>query len=140
MTEEVEIKKETKRYILLKMAHQPSYLIGELISESHYDVVLYYPVTISCFYDDQGMQVITSKYLPFAMDDEVSIVKSAIHAVATPKKRLVENYLNFVTRWRDGGLEKVLEARIVGDEEPPIESKDDRVLTDEPPEPGQRKH
>jgi hypothetical protein len=116
------------KYILLRMTDRPSYLIAELVEEGRDDVVLYYPAVVSVYSDEEGMQIITSKYLPFAVNDLVSIVKTSIDAIATPKETMIKFYLEFVKRWRDGGLEKILESRIIGEKQ-----EEEHVLSTEKP-------
>lgn len=136
---EVPVSGAAPKYVLLKMADRPAYLMGQLMEEGRDDVVLYYPTIITVYNDEDGMQVITSKYLPFALDDMVSIVKTSIHAIATPKQTLIQHYLNFVKRWRDEGLERILEARMIGARDPVI-APQDMSLNDEPPAEGDVKH
>jgi len=124
---------ETKpRYVMMKMADRPAYLIGRIMEESDSEVVLYYPVIIAVYVDEQGMQVITSKYMPFAKDDLVSIVKTSIHGIASPNDKLINAYKTFMKNYRDSGQEKVLEARILGEREP-IPELAIPTLDEEPP-------
>lgn len=128
---------ETKpKYVLLKMADRPAYLIGQLMEESRDEVVLYYPTLVTVYNDEGGMQVVTSKYLPFAAGDLVAIVKTSIHAIATPKETLIKYYLEFVKRWQGEGFERLLESRILGVEEPASTS----TLTNDVPHEGDKIH
>lgn len=120
------------KFILIKMADRPAYLIAQLLSENHSEVTLYYPVLITIYHDDDGMQIVSSKYLPFAKDDLVAIVKTSIHAISTPKDKLIKFYLEFVKRWREEGLEKILEARILGERDP-VPEQSIQTLSPEPP-------
>lgn len=127
------------RYILLKMADRPAYLIGQIMEENRDEVVLYYPVMISVYTDDHGMQVVTSKYMPFAKDDLVSIVKTSIHGVASPKEKLIDSYKKFIKEWRDEGVEKILEARILGERDP-VPEHAVTTLDEAPPVEGEMIH
>ena len=127
------------KYVLLKMADRPAYLMGQLMEEGRDDVVLYYPVLVTVYNDEEGMSVVSSKYLPFAKDDLVSIVKTSIHAIATPKQKFIQHYLEFIKRWRDEGLERLLEARMLGERDPVIAPRD-KTLNEDPPAEGEMKH
>ena len=135
MEEEAVIKMEDKRYVLLKMADRSAFVIGQVIEESRDEVVLYYPVQVTVYNDHEGMNIITSKYLPFAEGDLVSIVKTSIHSVAAPKQSLIAKYIEFKERWRTKGIENQLEDAILGTGRHEEKEPDPRVLDDSPRHP-----
>ncbi len=123
-------------YCLMKMADRPAYVIGSIVKETENHLVVYYPVVLSLYNTPDGMEVITSKYLPFSETDEVMFMKSSIHAVTRPKQSFINHYLKFIKEWRDEGGEKDLENRILGI----VSESNEDELDDEEPEQGTTIH
>lgn len=112
-------------YVMLKFNDRPAYVIGRVLEETKSEVLLHWPMMLGIYHGDQGMEVYSQKYMPFAKSDLVSIVKTSLHAISTPKNEFIAYYLKFKERWT-GKLETQLEHDALG-----IKPKEKEVVIDE---------
>lgn len=99
-------------YAMLKI-NATTILVGRFLSETEHEVVMAYPLSLEIYSDDDTVKVMTSKFFPFAVNNEVAIQKESIVATATPKQNLVQYYLDFIAKYQDL-MDNKLEDSVLG--------------------------
>lgn len=80
-------------YVMIKLSAGSNIVVGQLISEDDFHITLYYPITVSMYFDESNvLKTESSKFFPFATDDIVAIEREQIVAIARPKDNIIAFY------------------------------------------------
>jgi hypothetical protein len=101
-----------KNFILLKIDSADNYIITELVEETELQLVVKYPVVIRVASSMESISVHTTKFMPFSMNNVVAFSKSSILALSKPNERIIEYYLNFLSKYSEV-LDDAIESQIL---------------------------
>ena len=101
-----------KNFILLKVDNADNYIITEMVEETELQLVVKYPVVIRVASSMESISVHTTKFMPFSMNNVVAFSKSNILALSKPNERVIEYYLNFLSKYSEV-LDDAIESQIL---------------------------
>jgi hypothetical protein len=101
-----------KNFILLKVDNADNYIITELAEETELQLVVKYPVVIRVVSSMESISVHTTKFMPFSMNNVVAFSKANILALSKPNERIIEYYLNFLSKYSEV-LDDAIESQIL---------------------------
>lgn len=91
MTEQPEDK-----FIMLKLTSTPMVTIAKLIEETDHALLVEYPVNVAIQHIEDGeIEIVSSKYMPFATNDRVLLQKVSIFGVSEPSLDMINYYISF---------------------------------------------